>query len=141
MSKTDIRSMYEKDYIGSWDLPEARDCTLIIDHVEQGSIQKAGSGKKEKKPLVFFRNVRDPKKPLVLNATNRETIRAIYGNYIEDWAGKPIAVYKTMVQAVGGGTTEGIRVRPTAPPMPKGREAQAQLGEVEREPGDERESA
>lgn len=134
MSKTDVRSLYDKTYIGSWDLPEGRDAVLVIDHVEGGTIQNAT--KKERKPLVFFRNVKDPKKPLVLNATNRNTIITLYGKYIEDWAGKPIAIYRTDVQAIGGGMTEGIRVRPTAPSMPKTREG-AQLTEVPREPGDE----
>lgn len=129
MSKTDIRSFYEKNYIGSWDLPDGKDAVLVIDHVEGGQIQNM-TGKKEKKPLVFFKNVRDPKKPLVLNATNRETIRALYGNYIEDWIGKTIALYKTMVPAVGGGTTEGIRVRPMVP-------MRAVAAGAEREPGDE----
>lgn len=116
-TKTDVRSLYEKNYIGSWDLPEGKDAVLVIDHVEGGTIQNAQ--KKEKKPLVFFKNVREPRKPLVLNATNMRAIVGMYGKFIEDWSGKPIALYKTEVQAVGGGTTEGIRVRPTAPPMPR----------------------
>lgn len=134
MSKTDVRSMYDKTYIGSWDLPEDRDAVLVIDRVEGGMIHNAQ--KKERKPLVFFRNVRDPKKPLVLNATNRNTIISLYGNYIEEWVGKPIAVYKTMVQSIAGGLTEGIRVRPSAPPMPKAKDGAA-LSAVPREPGEE----
>lgn len=135
-TKTDIRSFYDKDFIGSWDLPEGKDAVLIIDHVEGGSIHNMRTNKKDKRPLVFFRNVREPKKPLVLNPTNRQTIIGMYGKFIEDWVGKPIALYKTDVAAFGG-TTEGIRVRPTAPAMPSARNSGPPLSGIPREPGDE----
>ena len=115
---TDVRTFFEKKYLGAWDVPEGKDVVLVIDRVE-GSLIKGTSGEEKKAPVVYFSNVRDKKKSLVLNATNAKTISKLYGRHIEAWAGKPIAIFATKTLAFGE-EVECIRVRPTAPPMPKG---------------------
>ena len=48
--------------------------------------------------------------------TNRDTIAAIYGPYVEDWVGKAITIYMDpKCKSPNGGTIPGIRVRPMAP--------------------------
>lgn len=129
---TDIRSMFDKKYLGSWDIPEGKDVVLVIDRVEGAQI-KGTSGEEKKAPVIFFSNVRDKKKGLVCNATNAKTISTLYGRHIEAWRGKAISIYATTTMAFGE-NVECIRIRPIAPPMPKA--GQATLAVV-REPGDE----
>lgn len=107
---TDYRSMYEKQFVGSWDLPDDRDAVVIIDRCEPGEV--SNGAKKDKRPLLYLKG---KSKPIVLNATNGKTIASLYGNKVEAWVGKPIALYKANVQGVGGGMVEAIRIRPTAP--------------------------
>ena len=117
MNRTDVRSFFEKKYIGSWDLPEGRDVVVVIDHVEGGSVQGT-SGESKKAPLLYFSNVKNKKKPLVLNATNAKAVIKMYGKFIEDWSGKPIALYATRTLAFGE-EVDCVRIRPQAPAMPK----------------------
>ena len=115
---TDIRSMYEKQFIGSWDLPEDRDAICVIERVEAGKI--SNGTKTDKKPLVYLRSAKGSlDRPFVLNATNMKTIASLYGYKVEGWIGKAIALYRTQVNGVGGGVVDAIRVRPNAPQMQK----------------------
>lgn len=56
-------------------------------------------------------------KRLVLNATNRRTLVALFGTtQASAWKEQWIALFvNPEVPAVGGGTTAGIRIRPTRP--------------------------
>lgn len=117
MGKTDVRSFFEKRYIGSWDLPDGRDVVVVIDRVEGGDV-KGTSGESKRAPLVFFSNVKNRKKPLVLNATNAKAIIKMYGKFIEEWSGKPVTLYATKTVAFGE-EVDCIRVRPEKPAMPK----------------------
>jgi hypothetical protein len=55
------------------------------------------------------------KKRLLCNKTNARTIQKIYGEEMDDWVGKPITLYVTMVQFMDE-MVEAIRVM--APPPP-----------------------
>lgn len=130
----DVRSFYEKDYVGAWDIPPDRDVAVVIDRVIQGHIPEAGSSKKKRKPLLYFKG---KKKPMVFGATVRETIAKLIGSHeIEDWAGKSIALYRAKTTK-GSEEVDCIRVRPYPP------KAGAQQGlpepppQAEREPGEE----
>lgn len=104
------RSMFDNKYLGSWDLPEGRDCPLVIERVEAGTLTSMG-GRSDKKPIVFF----DGKsKGMALNKTNAKAIAGMYGNDTRKWAGKPIAIYVTQTQSPDG-VVPCIRVRPTPP--------------------------
>lgn len=104
---TDYRTMFDRDYIGAWDLP--RDATVTIVKVEPRKL-KSQRGENTK-PILFF----DGKdKAMVCNKTNAKTIAGLYGNDTRKWIGQKITLYATTTSA-GGETVECIRVRPTAP--------------------------
>lgn len=111
---TDYRSLYDKDYIGAWDLKD-KDVTVTITKVIGGSLVGQG-GRKSKKPIIYMRGT---EKGFAVNATNGKTIAALYGNHVEEWAGKRITLYKSTTRSPSGdGDVECIRVRPKAPPEP-----------------------
>lgn len=120
---TDYRSLYDKDFIGAWDLKE-KDVTVTITKVIGGSLVGQG-GRKTKKPVVYMRGT---EKGFAINSTNGKTIAGMYGNHVEHWVGKRITLYKSSTRNPNGdGDVECIRVRPTAP--------QARTGSAEEEPG------
>jgi hypothetical protein len=106
----DYRSMFDRDYIGAWDLPPGKDVVVVIARVEAATLTAQG-GRKSKKPIVYFEG---KEKGFVLNKTNGKAISGMYGSRTEEWAGKSIALYATTVQ-FGAETVEAIRVRPTVP--------------------------
>lgn len=105
----DFRTMYDKEFVFAYDL-EGKDVTVTIERVVVGELVGT-SGKKAKKPVVYFRG---SQKGLALCITNGRTIAALYGNKTEDWVGKRITMFPTHTQ-FGGQTVECIRVRPSVP--------------------------
>lgn len=109
----DYREFYEKDYLGAWNIPESGDLTLTISKCVQGELQQPGVKKKTKKPVVYFS---ETEKGLALNATNGKTIASLYGNKVEAWPKKKIALYKSMTRnPQGGDDVECLRIRPKVP--------------------------
>lgn len=106
----DYRKFMDKNYLGSWDVPDGEDLVLTIDHAARDDVKnECGS---ERKLTIHF--VEDYK-PMILNATNSKAISEAYGSSkVEDWAGKRIGIYTTKVTAFGG-TTDALRIR-TYPP-------------------------
>lgn len=110
-TQTDYRSLYDKDFIGAWDLKD-KDVVVTITKVIGGQLTAPG-GRKSKKPVVYMRGT---EKGFALNATNGKTIASLYGNHVEAWVGKKIALYKSMTRSPqGDGEVECIRVRPKVP--------------------------
>ena len=110
-TRTDYRSLYDKDYIGAWDLKD-NDVNVTITKVIGGSLVGVG-GRKSRKPVIYMRGT---EKGFAVNATNGKTIAALYGNHVEKWVGKKITLYKSMTRNPNGdGDVECIRVRPQAP--------------------------
>lgn len=110
---TDYRMFYEKDYLGAWNIPEDGDLILTIVKCKQGELNQPGTNKKTKKPVVSFK---ETEKGMALNATNGKTIAGLYGNMVEEWAGKKIALYKSRTRnPAGGDDVDCLRVRPKAP--------------------------
>ena len=108
---TDYRSMYDRDYIGSWELPEGRDLIVTIESVKGGELNNGA--RKTKKPII---TLADRDKKLVCNKTNAKAIAGMYGTIVENWKGKRIALYvSTTRDPSTGGDTPCIRVRPTIP--------------------------
>lgn len=111
-ARTHYKSMYDKDYLGSWELPPGRDITVTIEGVKGGELTAVG-GKKNKKPIISFVG---KEKKFVCNVTNAKTIAAMYGNFVEEWKGKRIALYVGQTRDPStGGDIDCIRVRPTVP--------------------------
>lgn len=117
-TRTDYRSLYDKDYIGAWDIKD-KDVTVTITSVKGGQLVGPG-GRKTKKPVIYMRGT---EKGFALNATNGKAIAGMYGNHVEGWVGKKITLYKSTTRNPNGdGEVECIRVRPTVPADGKGRE-------------------
>ena len=115
---TDYRSLYDKDYIGAWDLKD-KDVTVTITRVIGGSLVGQG-GRKSKKPVVYMQGT---EKGFAINSTNGKTIAALYGNHVEEWVGKRITLYKSTTRSPdGSGDVECIRIRPKAPPAKAAKE-------------------
>jgi hypothetical protein len=110
---TDYRSLYDKDFIGAWDLKDDKDVTVTITKVIGGNLTGQG-GRKTKKPVIYMRGT---EKGFAVNATNGKTIAAMYGKHVEDWVGKRITLYKSTTRDPSGGDqeVECIRVRPRVP--------------------------
>ena len=114
-TQTDYRSLYGKEWLGSWDLKDD-DVTVTIVACTGGELTSVG-GRKSKKPVLAIKGT---DKKLALNATNGKTIAALYGKHVEGWAGKRITLYKSSTRSPDGtGDVECIRIRPTAPPPKK----------------------
>lgn len=115
---TDYRAMFDRTYLGSWDLPKDRDAIVTIEKVEVGEL--SNGKKKSRKPVVHFHG---KKLPMVVNKTNGKCIASMYGTDADAWIGKPIALYVAKVEAPmqGGGKeiVDAIRVRPTPPKAPE----------------------
>lgn len=105
---TDVRSMFDRAYIGAWDLV-GRDATVTIAKVRAEQLRnKAGANKK---PVVYFEG---KERGFSLNKTNMKTIAGMYGYDTRAWIGKRITIYATKT-AFGGEEVDAIRVRPKIP--------------------------
>ena len=98
------------NYIGSWDFDDGKDMIVKIKDVRIETVQNQ-QGKEDKPVLHFEGDV----KPLILNTTNMKTIEKVAGSpYMDEWVGKKVQLYVTMVPAFGT-TTEAVRIREFAP--------------------------
>jgi len=124
---TDVRSFFEQKYLGAWDVEGKKEVVLVIDRCEGGIIKGVG-GKESKAPILYFRNVTDKAKGMILNKTNTKTMIKLYGKFVEDWPGKRISVYAGRTN-MAGEDVDCLRIRPTEPPAPSEKR--------QREPGEE----
>lgn len=109
--KGDFRKFMDKNYLGSWDVPDKGDLILTIDHAEQNDV-KNERGSERKLTLHF---IESGYKPMILNTTNAKAISKAYGSTkVEDWQGKKVAIFTTKVDAFGG-TTDALRIRDYPP--------------------------
>lgn len=113
---THWKKCFNKDYLGTWSLPNGQDAIVTITKVEKAEIKGEG-GRIDIRPLVHFREF---KEPMVLNATNGKVIQKLLNSpYVENWYGHRIIIYAESNIKVGKGanaeTTDGLRVRPMLP--------------------------
>ena len=95
--------------------------TVKIKVVRQpGPDDKGLDGKPIDKPIVVFANAQ---KEWVLNKTNAETIRFLYGDQFSAWKGKPVTLYPTTCRSFGE-TVDCIRVRKIKIDLETGKEAE-----------------
>jgi hypothetical protein len=106
----DYRKFMDKNYLGSWDVPDGEDLILTISSVEQNEVQNQ-QGREIKLTLHFVEDY----KPLIMNATNCDRINSAYGSpKVEDWVGKRIALTTEKVPAFGS-VKDAVRIRPYPP--------------------------
>lgn len=104
---THWRKMFDNRFLGSWDLEGVESAKMEISEIKIEDVQST-SGKTEKKPVVYFSNVKSGK-GMVMNRTNARAIAKMYGNDTSKWVGKKITVAVRDVSAFGQ-TTEALRV-------------------------------
>ena len=108
--KGDYRKFMDKNFLGSWDIPEDDDLILTINKVEQNEV-KNERGKEVKLTLHFVEDY----KPLIMNSTNCDRITQAYGSSkVEDWPGKRISLTTEKVPAFGS-VKDAVRIRPFPP--------------------------
>jgi hypothetical protein len=73
---------------------------------------KNNEGVEEFKPILYFGEL---EKGIVLNKTNANIIKELYGEVIEEWVGKRIQLCSRMVEAFGE-SQAAIRVKEEKPP-------------------------
>lgn len=107
----DFRKYMNKNYLGSWDIPDGEDLTATIDHVEQEQVENAKG--KELKLTIHFTD--KELKPMILNSTNSQSISKVAGTTkVEKWKNVRIAIHTAKVTAFGT-TTDALRIRDYAP--------------------------
>ncbi len=119
------KTLFPSLYLGAHDL-QGRDVTLTIRRVVAEEV-KTEKGP-ERKAIVYFVETGKKVKPgeeekrLVLNKTNGKTIASLYGSEMNDWMGKRITLFPTIVDAFGE-KREALRIRPVPPaPAPETKE-------------------
>jgi hypothetical protein len=98
-----ISGAYPSTYLKAADLQD-RNVPVVIDKVVMELIVD------EHKPVVYFQN---HERGLVLNKTNANNIAHIYGDETDDWIGKEIILYPTIVDFQGR-SVDAIRVKAPA---------------------------
>jgi hypothetical protein len=97
--------MFKSDYLGAWDLPG--DTVVTIEKVVPSEEIIGADGKKESKPILYFKNA---KKKMVLNKTNAKSISKALGHDTDGWEGRKITLYPDTCKAFGE-VVECVRVR------------------------------
>ena len=137
-----LKKYFDSPYMGAYSISDSAEPIVTIAEVQYGKITLDG-GRKEEHIILQFRehNVSGmgEVKPLVLNATNQKALEKLYGKGADPLIGKKIQFYiDPAVKAIGGGTTEGVRIRPFKPkeaePIPPctdcGKEIQPAMGKT-----------
>lgn len=111
----------DSEYMGAEDIEPNTEPTLTISAIYNGMITLARG--KERHDVIAFKEERvsgsiNQVRPLVLNATNRKTLRKIYKNVTaENLVGKQITLYleHNVRDPSSGDKVDGIRIRPRIP--------------------------
>jgi hypothetical protein len=114
--KTHYRKAFDSPYLSSADLVEPTPLTVKRVTLEKDRTKKtkelfntAHFAEKELRPG-------EPLKPMILNATNSKTMKALTGTpYIEEWTDVRITVYVDKNVRFGNEVMEGLRISPKAP--------------------------
>lgn len=112
-----LNDVFPAKYMKAEDFGETETKIFTVKNYE---LEEMGQGKdKQAKPVLYFRE--EGSKPLVLNKTNGAIIGKFYGDDLDDWIGKKIALYAIEVESFGD-IVRAIRVKtkqPAATPAPK----------------------
>ena len=116
-----IKRYFDTDYIGAYSLDDGAEPILTIDSLWYGDLT-LGGGRKEAHVVIKFREKKvpgvDEVKPLILNATNRKTLKKLFGgDSAAVLEGKRIQLYvdPKVRDPQDGGFTEGLRIKPFVP--------------------------
>lgn len=120
MQKTHWRKCDKTDFLGAVDIDEMlkeneKSIFLTIEKVE---IKEAKvRGQKGEFRIATFTDKKI--KPMILNVGNGNIVKSFCGNsqYVEDWINVNVEVYIDHRVRLGKETTEGLRLKPTAPKL------------------------
>lgn len=90
MRGLDFEALFPGRFIKAADL-NGREVTVTVSDVDLEDLPQEKGGDKAKGIVSFS----DAKKKLVLNRTNGECIKAMFGRKCDDWTGKRITLYPT----------------------------------------------
>ena len=105
----DIRSLYEKEFLGQWDVAD-EDLIVTIQGVSQEEVTDPTTHKPKKKVCLSFK---ETDKKMVLNVTNMKTIavKLNLGYDYTKWTGHVIQLYKEPDVHFGRDKVGGMRIR------------------------------
>lgn len=114
--KTHFRKAFDSPYLSSADIVDPTVLTVRRVTLEADRTKKT----KDMFNTAWFveRELRpgEPLKPMILNATNSKTMKALTGSpFIDDWCDVRITVYVDQAVRFGKDTVEGLRISPKAP--------------------------
>ena len=109
-----VSEAFPSKYMKAEDFDEGETRILTIRNIE---IEELGQdkNKKEQKPVISFREPNT--KGLVLNKTNAAIISKFYGDEMDDWIGKRVALHVIEVESFGD-VVKAIRVKTKQPQAP-----------------------
>jgi hypothetical protein len=115
-AKTHYRKAFDSPYLSSADIVEPTTLTVRRVTLEKDRTKKT----KEQFNTAYFveKEIRpgEPLKPMILNATNSKTMKALTGSaFIDDWNDVRITVYVDKNVRFGNESVEGLRISPKAP--------------------------
>lgn len=111
--KTHYRKVFKSDHLGSADLEDFIEEKVILIFTIREVRQELGvkvAGKKGNFNVAYFN---EPIKPLVLNATNSKTLKALSGGspFVEDWKNICVELYVDPSVTMKGEVVGGVRIR------------------------------
>ncbi len=119
-----LGQMRDSEYLGAEDIDDGIEPILTISGLWNGMVTLRRG--KENKDVLTFAEERVPGimqvRPLIINATNRKTLRKLYGDAkASTLVGKQIQLYidHNVRDPQDGGKTDGIRIRPHKPRVQK----------------------
>jgi hypothetical protein len=111
------RAVYKSDHLGVIDLEElteqGKPLVFTIAKVQQ-EIGATVAGAKGNFNIAYFA---EPIKPLVLNATNANTLRRLgnFGTDVDTWANIPVELYIDATVKMKGQVVGGVRIKTISP--------------------------
>ena len=115
-NKTHYRKAFDSPYLSSADIVEPT--VLTVSHVVLATDQTKKTKDQFNTAYFVEKEIRSGEKlkPMILNASNSKTMKAITGTpYIDDWKQVRITVYVDHNVRFGKETVEGLRISPHAP--------------------------
>lgn len=91
------------------DIEGLGDVVVEIEAVYKHSDVEFEAGRKEKS--VYSMAFKNGKKQLILNSTNRVTLKDAFGSSVKEWVGKKVSLYVQDGVKLRGKTVKGVRVR------------------------------
>jgi hypothetical protein len=112
--KTHWRKLQDNKYLGAYAIAEGADLVVTIKDVKRELID-ASEGHVEDACVAYLEG---GLLPWIVNITNAKSIARLHGEFIEDWVGKTVTLYKDQTK-LDGELVDCIRVkaeRPAPPP-------------------------